>query len=258
MAAQFIDTHTHLYDEQFEKDISSTIKNGLEAGVSQFYMPNCDSGTIASMMSLADAYPEVCIPMMGVHPCYIKENFEQELAIAASWLAQRTFAAVGEIGLDYYWDTTYVAEQKKAFDIQMQWAKDHQLPIVIHTRESLSDGIAMVKAQQNGNLSGVFHCFGGTIAEAKQIIDLGFYIGIGGVVTFKNSQLSEVLTQIPLQHIVLETDAPYLAPVPYRGKRNESAYIPLIAEKLSSIYQCSVAEIAAATTLNGKTLYQSS
>lgn len=253
----FTDTHTHLYDEQFDNDREQIIQSCLRAGVTRMYLPNCDSSTIKPMLDMATRWPDQCIPMMGVHPCYIKENFRQELDIAAGWLEKQSFAAVGEIGLDYYWDTTFVPQQKEAFNIQMDWALGYNLPIVIHTRESMQDGIDMVRAKQNGQLRGIFHCFGGSAEEARQIIDLGFYLGIGGVVTFKKSTLPEVLKDISLEHIVLETDAPYLAPVPYRGKRNESAYIPLIGTKIAEIKNCSVEEVAAITTKNAEHIFGS-
>jgi TatD DNase family protein len=256
MPLSFIDTHTHLYDEQFDQDREQMVQRAIEAGVGKMYLPNCDSETIAPMMHMVDQWPEHCFPMMGVHPCYIKENYKLELEIAESWLQKGKFSAIGEIGLDYYWDKTFVAEQKEAFNLQMDWALSLQLPIVIHTRESIQDGIDMVRAKQNGNLQGIFHCFGGNGEEAKQIIDLGFYLGIGGVATFKKSSLPDVLKDISLEHIVLETDAPYLAPVPYRGKRNESSYIPIIGTKIAEIKNCSVDEVAAITNRNAERIFK--
>lgn len=255
MSLSFIDTHAHLYDEQFEEDRDEIIQRSIAAGVSKIFLPNCDSETIAPMLRMASKWPQHCFAMMGVHPCYIKENYKQELAIAEQWLGKEKFAAIGEIGLDYYWDTTFVTEQKEAFNIQMDWALQYDLPIVIHTRESMQDSIDMVRVKQNGNLKGIFHCFGGSAEEAQQIIDLGFYLGIGGVVTFKKSTLPEVLANISLDHIVLETDAPYLAPVPYRGKRNESAYIPLVAATIATIKGCTVEEVATATTNNAERIF---
>src|SRR6218665_3553762 len=211
MSVLFIDTHTHLYDEQFDQDREHIVQKAIDAGVGKMYLPNCDSGTIAPMMQMAARWPQHCFPMMGVHPCYIKENYMEELTLAESWLSKESFSAIGEIGLDYYWDKTYVTEQKEAFHIQMGWALSLDLPIVIHTRDSIQDGIDMVRARQNGNLRGIFHCFGGSAEEARQIIDLGFYLGIGGVATFKKNILDDVLKDISLEHIVLETDAPYLA-----------------------------------------------
>ena len=252
----FIDTHTHLYDEQFDNTRAADMQRALDAGVQKMYLPNCDSSTIAPMMDVVRQWPAHCLPMMGVHPCYIKENYKEELAIAEKWLHKEKFAAIGEIGLDYYWDKTFVAQQKEAFNTQMDWALEHDLSIIIHTRDSIQDGIDMVRAKQNGKLKGIFHCFGGTLEEAQQIIDLGFYLGIGGVATFKNSTLPVVLKDIALENIVLETDAPYLAPVPYRGKRNECAYIPLIAQKIAEIKNCDIAAVAKATTVNAKAIFK--
>jgi TatD DNase family protein len=252
----YIDTHTHLYDEQLATDEAEMIQRAIDAGVTKMYMPNCDSTTIDGMMHIANTYPDNCFPMMGLHPVYVKENFRDELAIVAQQLAQHKFYAVGEIGLDYYWDKTYVAQQKQAFELQIDWALQHDLPIVIHSRESLQDCIDIVRTKQNGKLKGIFHCFGGKETEAAQIIDLGFYMGIGGVVTFKNSALPEILKNIDLAYIVLETDAPYLSPVPYRGKRNESSYIPLIAQKLADIKEINVSEIARITTANAAKIFK--
>lgn len=254
----FTDTHAHLYDGRYDSDRAAMIQRSLEAGVTRIYLPNCDSETIEPMMQVVAQWPDHCFPMMGIHPCYIKENYKEELAVAEAWLQRERFAAVGEIGLDYYWDKTYVPQQKEAFNIQMDWALSLRLPIVIHTRDSMADGIALVKARQNGHLKGVFHCFGGSAEEARQIIDLGFYLGIGGVLTYKNSALPGVLKDIPLEHIVLETDAPYLTPVPHRGKRNESAYIPLIGTTIAAIKNCSLEEVATITTQNAGKLFGTS
>ncbi|MCB9046292.1 MAG: TatD family hydrolase [Chitinophagales bacterium] len=249
----FTDTHTHLYDEQLTTD--DNIQTAIDTGVTKMYMPNCDSTTIKGMMQLAEQHPQNCFPMMGVHPCYIKENYKDELAIAAEQLTQHKFYAIGEIGLDYYWDMTYKEQQIEAFATQIDWALQYDLPIVIHSRESLQDCIDIVRKKQNGKLKGIFHCFGGSLQEAQQITELGFYMGIGGVVTFKNSKLPEVLKEVDLAHIVLETDAPYLAPTPYRGKRNESSYIPLIAERLADIKQVNISVVAEATTANAAKIF---
>ncbi len=245
----FTDTHTHLYDEQLMAD-ASQIQRAIDAGVSKMYMPNCDRATIPGMLQLADQYPQNCLPMMGLHPCYVKEHYLDELALITQWLSQRRFHAVGEIGLDYYWDLTFKTQQIDAFETQIRLALQHNLPIVIHSRESTPDCIDIVRRHQNGRLKGIFHCFSGTLEEARQIIDLGFYIGIGGVVTYKKSTLPDLISQIPLDNIVLETDAPYLAPVPHRGKRNESSYIPIIAQKIAEIKNCTVSEVAAITSGN--------
>ncbi len=251
----YIDTHTHLYDEQFSEDIDSTIKKAIELGVSKMFMPNCNSETIDGMMQLSEKWPNNCIPMMGLHPCYVKEDYQKELSLVNDWLNKEQFAAVGEIGLDYHWDLTFKQQQIEAFEYQIDLALEHDLPIVIHSRSSTQDCIDIVKKKQDGNLKGVFHCFGGTLDEAKQITDLNFMLGIGGVVTFKNSKLGDIIKDIDIDHLVLETDAPYLAPTPYRGKRNESSYIPLIAEKLVDIKQMSLTDIATATTKNAEKLF---
>ncbi len=245
----FVDSHTHLYDQRLIAD-EAQLQHAIEAGVTKMYMPNCDSESIGSMLYLADKWPANCLPMMGLHPCYVKENFKAELDIIAEWLGKRKFYAVGEIGLDYHWDKTFVNQQTEAFETQIDWALQYNLPIVIHSRESTPDCIDIVKNKQNGRLKGIFHCFSGTIKEAEAIIDMGLYLGIGGVVTYKTSTLPEILKEVSLEHIVLETDAPYLAPVPYRGKRNESSYIPVIARKIAEVMNCTVEEVAEVTTAN--------
>ncbi len=252
----FIDTHTHLYDEQFDNDRAAIIEKAVAAGVSEMHLPNCDKNTIPKMMDMVAKWPQHCFPMMGLHPCYVKEDFEKELAIVAEWLTKDKFYAVGEIGLDYYWDKTFVPQQKIAFNRQMDLALMHNLPIVIHTRDSMDDGIEMVRAKQTGQLRGIFHCFGGSLEQAQAIIDVGFYLGIGGVATFKKSELRETLKSIPLEHIVLETDAPYLAPVPYRGKRNESSYIPLIAQLIADVKECALSEVETITTENANKIFR--
>ena len=250
----YIDTHSHLYDEQLIAD-ADLIPRAIRAGVTKMFMPNCNSETIVPMLEIADKWPENCMPMMGLHPCDVKQNYQEELAVVADWLATRKFFAVGEIGLDYYWDTSHKSEQLSAFELQIDLALKYDLPIVIHSRESTPDCIEMVRRKQNGQLKGIFHCFSGTAEEANEIITLGFYLGIGGVVTYKKSTLPEILKEISLSHIVLETDAPYLAPVPYRGKRNESSYIPTIAAQVALIKNCSIGEVAFATTSNAMRIF---
>lgn len=249
-----IDTHTHLYDEQLLPD-DEQINRAVAVGVVRMYMPNCDSNTIAPMLGLADKYPAQCLPMMGLHPCYVKDDYEQELSVVAQWLKERKFWAIGEIGLDYYWDMTWKEQQKQAFEYQIDLALQNELPIVIHSRESTADCISIVDSKQNGRLKGIFHCFSGTVEEAIAITQLGFCLGIGGVVTYKKSLLPEILRAVPLNHIVLETDAPYLAPVPYRGKRNESSYIPIITAKVAEVYNMPVDEVARATTANAARVF---
>lgn len=254
---EIIDTHTHLYLEEFQSDIEDVIARAKSEGVSRFYLPNVDSSSIADLLKLEEKHPE-CIAMMGLHPCYVKENVADELKLVEEWLDKRPFAAVGEIGLDYYWDKTFIAEQKDAFRQQINWASELTLPIVIHSRDSMQDCIDIVRDHQNGKLRGIFHCFGGTVEEAKQIIDLGFLMGIGGVVTYKKSGLSEILSSIPLAHLVLETDAPYLTPVPFRGKRNEPSYLKYIVSKMAEALNISAEEVARQTTLNAQKLFGSS
>lgn len=250
----FIDTHTHLYDERLMAD-RDQVQRAIDAGVTKMYMPNCDSSTIEGMLAFTDQWPINCLPMMGVHPCYVKENYKDELALVADWLQKRNFCAVGEIGLDYYWDTTFKTQQQEAFEMQIDLALQHNLPIVIHSRESTADCIATVRKKQNGKLKGIFHCYSGTLEEAKQVVELGFYLGIGGVVTYKTSTLPEIIREVTLNNIVLETDAPYLAPVPYRGKCNQSAYIPVIAEKIAEVTGLPVEEVARITTRNAEKVF---
>lgn len=251
----FTDTHTHLYDEQFKEDRDQTIKAAIEAGITKMYLPNCDSTTLEGMLELSKQHPENCFPMMGLHPCYVKADNTAELKLVADELATGKYYGVGEIGLDYYWDKTYTKQQIEAFEYQIDLALQHDLPIIIHSRDSLQDGIDIVRKKQNGRLKGIFHCFGGNEQEAQQIIDCGFYMGIGGVVTFKNSTLPQVLKNISLEHLVLETDAPYLAPTPFRGKRNESSYITLIAEKLAEIKERALEDVARITTDNATKVF---
>lgn len=251
----FTDTHTHLYDEQLSPDEAEMIQRALDAGVQKMYMPNCDSSTIEGMLRIAAAYPQHCYPMIGLHPCYVKENYKEELALVVEQLATGKFYAVGEIGLDYYWDLSFKEQQIEAFKHQIDQALQYQLPIVIHSRESLLDCIDIVREKQNGKLKGIFHCFSGNEEEALQIVELGLFLGIGGVLTFKNSKLPDAIKNISLNNIVLETDTPYLAPAPYRGKRNESSYIPIIAEKLAEIKQLSIGQIAEITTYNSDKIF---
>lgn len=251
----WIDTHAHIYAEQFQKDLDTCISRAKDAGLSSILMPNIDIKSIEPMLQLEKDYPGYCIPIMGLHPCAVKENFEDDLAIIKKWLDQRDFIAVGEIGIDLYWDKTFFEQQVEAFKIQCQWAIERDVPIVIHARDSMSELIQVVSEIKTEKLRGVFHCFGGTVEEANQIIDLGFYLGIGGVATFKKAGLDQVLPHIDAKHLIMETDCPYLAPVPYRGKRNECSYIPIIGEKVASYTDYSIEEIAAATTANAQNLF---
>jgi TatD DNase family protein len=250
-----IDTHTHLYVEEFKNDIAAVIERAGQAGVKKFYLPNIDGDSVIDLLALEEQFPHCCVAMMGLHPCSVKEDYQQELETMQHWISKRKFAAVGEIGLDYYWDKTFIAEQKLAFHAQIEWALEYDLPIVIHSRDSLQDCIDMVKQHQKGNLKGIFHCFGGSIEEAKQIMGLNFLMGIGGVVTYKKSGLADVLKQIPLSSIVLETDAPYLTPVPFRGKRNEPAYLEYVIKAIAESKGLSKDEVIEQTTLNAENLF---
>jgi TatD DNase family protein len=252
-----IDTHTHLYLEDFSEDISQIIQRSRQAGVQKLYLPNIDSSSINNMLELEQQFPGICIAMMGLHPCSVNDNYLQQLNIIKEWLDQRPFAAVGETGLDYYWDKTFIDQQKLAFQQQIEWALAFDIPIVIHSRDSLQDCIDMIRQNQKGKLRGIFHCFGGTPEEARQIMDLNFLMGIGGVVTYKKSGLADVLQSIPLSALVLETDAPYLTPVPFRGKRNEPAYLKYIIDAIAEAKNCTAEEIAEATTINAQKLFGS-
>ena len=251
-----IDTHAHLYSEEFQVDIDLVMDRAQKAGVSKMYLPAIDSSETESMLALEQRFPGVCIAMMGLHPCYVKENVTAELAHVKSWLVKRDFVAIGEIGLDFYWDKTFTNQQYEAFDIQMQWALELNRPIVIHTRNAMQETINRVKPFAQKGLKGIFHCFSGSAESAKQIIDLGFLLGIGGVITYKNAGLPEVLENVSLEHIVLETDAPYLTPVPFRGKRNESSYLSYIITKLAEVKGISEEEVARITTLNAEMIFQ--
>jgi TatD DNase family protein len=253
----WIDTHAHLYGKEFNQDRPAMITRALEIGVHKLLLPNIDSHSIEGMLALEEAFPGQCYAMMGLHPCYVDEHVESQMALVREWLAKRPFIAVGEIGLDFYWDKTHAALQHQVFREQLQLSKQYQLPVVIHSRESTRQCIDEVKSLQDGSLSGVFHCFSGTLEEAREVIDLGFYLGIGGVVTFKKSGLDKIVEEIDMQHIILETDAPYLAPVPYRGKRNESAYIPLIGQTIANVKNLKIEDVAAITTSNALKLFKS-
>ncbi|MFT4202693.1 MAG: TatD family hydrolase [Chitinophagaceae bacterium] len=251
-----IDSHSHPYVEEFSEDRDAMLQRARQAGISKIYMPAIDSTTHGAMLDLEKAYPGFCIAMMGLHPCSVNGQYEKELDIVYQYLLQRPFAAIGEIGLDYYWDKSTVDLQKKVFNQQMQWALDLGLPIVIHARESTMDCVAMVKPFSDKGLHGIFHCFGGSAEEAKAIVGLGFLLGIGGVFTFKKANMPENLKDIGIEHIVLETDAPYLAPVPYRGKRNESAYLPYILNAISEAKGIDMETIADVTTKNAENLFK--
>ncbi len=252
---KLIDTHCHLYTQEFDEDRDAMIKRAENENVERFYLPAIDSETTLALLHLEAQYPNQCFAMMGLHPCYVKENYEEELRNVETWLAKRKFAAIGEIGLDFYWDTSFTTQQYHAFKIQIQWAKQYQLPIVIHSRNATDECIAVVKEIAGNSITGIFHCFGGTIEQAHAIIEMGFYLGIGGVITYKNAGLAEVVQQLPLSTLVLETDSPYLSPTPHRGKRNESSYLPLVAAKIATVKNTTIEEVAAVTTANAEKIF---
>jgi len=251
-----IDTHAHIYLSQFEQDLEETISRSRVSGVNHVYMPNVDGSTIDDMMEVEEKYRGYCTAMMGLHPCSVNKNFENELYLVEEWIGKRNFAAIGEIGTDLYWDTSTFKYQQEAFTIQVSWAIEKKLPVVIHCRESLDQTLDLLEPFAGQHITGVFHCFTGTNEQAERITALGFYLGIGGVVTFKNSGLDQTLLDIPIEHLVLETDSPYLAPAPFRGKRNEPAYMPHILNKLSEIYHKPPEEVDDITTRNANKLFE--
>jgi TatD DNase family protein len=256
-----IETHAHIYDEQFGQDRNAMLERAFSAGIKQIWMPNCDHETIDGMLALEKKYPEVCHAMMGVHPCYVKENFEEELNVVEQWLEHRKFILIGEIGLDFYWDLTFVTQQEEVFLRQLALAKKYNLPICIHSRNSKNNEhnailrcIELIKQFGWEDLRGIFHCFSGNLEEAQKIIEINFLLGIGGVATFKNGGMDTILPHIDLKHIVLETDSPYLAPVPHRGKRNEVVYIGLVARRIAEIKAIDFDEVVQQTTQNALSL----
>ncbi len=252
----FTDTHTHLYSSKFDNDRDEVIKNCIDKGINRLFMPNIDSSYIDKMMNLAKKYPQNCFPMMGLHPTAIKKNYTQELAIVEEWLTKFNFCAIGEIGIDLYWDKTFLPEQQEAFQIQIKLAKKYNIPFVIHCRNAFNEVFEILDELNDDKMKGLFHCFTGNIQQAKRIIDYGnFKLGIGGIVTFKNAGLAEVVEQIDLKHLVLETDAPYLAPTPFRGKRNESTFLINIAEKIANIHQTNIELVAKITTKNSVEIF---
>lgn len=251
-----IDTHSHLYLKQFAEDREAVLQRAYDQGVEKIFLPSIDSSVLEDMLKLEAEQDGKCYAMMGLHPCSVKDNYKKELDIVHEWLDRRYFCAVGEIGMDLYWDKTFVKEQEEAFIIQLNWAVAFDIPIVIHSRSATDEIINILKKEQKPGLRGIFHCFGGSIEQAKAIIDLGFYLGIGGVVTFKNAGLAEIIKDIDLEHIVLETDAPYLAPVPYRGKRNESAYIYHVAQHIAKLKELDYKTVSQITTENALKIFE--
>ncbi|MEQ8907521.1 TatD family hydrolase [Ekhidna sp.] len=250
-----IDTHAHIYLEHFSEDIDAVIERALDKGIKKILLPNIDSTSIASMLELEEKYPDICYPMMGLHPCSVKEDFEKELQLVEEWLNKRSFLGVGEMGTDLYWDKTFWEQQKEAFHFQCELALKYDLPIVIHCRETIDETIELVSQYEGKGLKGVFHCFTGTIDQGKKITGFGFYLGLGGVSTFKNGGMDQVIPHMDRSKIILETDSPYLTPTPYRGKRNEPAYVDLVANKVAEYLQLTKEELDKMTTANANALF---
>ncbi len=250
------DTHTHLYLNAFDEDRKEVIQSGIDKGIRFMLLPNIDRTSINGMLQLCQEFPDNCFPMMGLHPTSVKENYKEELALVEKELQTGKYIAVGEIGMDLYWDKTFQKEQKEAFQQQIRLALKHELPIAIHQRDSYEEIMEALEEIDTDGLTGVFHCFTGTKEQAEKIIGMGFYLGIGGVLTFKNSKLDEVIKEIDLKHLLLETDSPFLAPAPYRGKRNESAFVKLVARKLAEVKEMEINEVAEQTSLNARKLFK--
>ncbi|WP_209330601.1 TatD family hydrolase [Lunatimonas salinarum] len=251
----FIDTHAHVYSHKFDDDREPMILRSLENGVKRIYMPNIDLESVEPMLALEAKFPGVCVPTIGLHPCDVNPDFEVVLGQMKQWMERRDFAAIGETGIDLYWDKAYLEEQREALRMQAVWAKTKQWPIILHCRESMDETIEVIGEVYDRRLTGIFHCFSGTLAQANKVREMGFYLGIGGTVTYKNSGVAEIVKQIGLDSVVLETDAPYLAPVPFRGKRNSPEHIPVIAKHLSEILGCELAEVAEKTTYNALSVF---
>ncbi len=252
----FIDTHTHLYLEEFDTDREAMLQRAFEAGVTHLFLPNIDEQSVAPMEQMRAQHPDRCFPMMGLHPCSVKADYEEVLERLKQQLDTRKYYAIGETGIDLYWDRTFIAEQKLAFRAQISWAKNYDLPLVIHARDSFPEILEILDELNDTTLRGIFHCFTGTAQQAQHILNYGgFKLGIGGVLTYKNAGLDKTLASVSPEALLLETDSPYLAPVPYRGKRNESAYVKRVAERLAEVYSCSLEEIAAITTRNARALF---
>lgn len=250
-----IDTHAHIYASEFDNDREQVVERALAQGIDKILLPNIDLESIKPMLETEAQFPEVCRSMMGLHPCYVDADIEQTLATVRAWFEKHDFIAVGEIGIDLYWDKTFKAEQEMAFVTQLGWAKELNLPVVIHTRDSIEETLTLLRQEQDGSLRGVFHCFGGSAEEAQAINELGFHLGIGGVSTFKNGGMDKVIPNLNMDYVILETDCPYLAPVPHRGKRNEPAYTQLVAQRVADLREMSIEEVDQVTTHNANTLF---
>jgi TatD DNase family protein len=249
-----IDTHAHIYYDDLYSNIESVLQQCDEAGVKKIYMPNVDSSSLETMLDLERRFPDKCFAMIGIHPCSIKEDYKKELDLVESWLSKRKFVAVGEIGIDYYWSRNYDQQQEEAFNFQLDLALKYDLPVSIHSRDSLDAVVRILEGRQQP-VKGILHCFTGNIQQAQRLIEMGLFLGIGGVVTFKNSGLDKVVEQLSVEHLVLETDSPYLAPVPYRGKPNSPVYLKLVAEKISEIKKIQLEEVGRITTFNAQKIF---
>lgn len=252
---KLIETHAHIYAKEFKDDIDEVIENSRNNFIDKIYMPNIDHISIDGMLELEHKYPDFCIPMMGLHPCSVKKDFEKELYLVEDWLKKRKFIAIGETGIDLYWDKKLFSYQQEAFKIQLALAKQYNIPVIIHCRESFNETISLVEEMADEGLTGVFHCFNGSLEDAKRVEKIGFYLGIGGVATFKNGGLDKVLPDMGLENVILETDSPYLSPAPHRGKRNEPSYIKIVANKVAELCDKDVEEVASITTHNASKLF---
>ncbi|MGV8136326.1 MAG: TatD family hydrolase [Mangrovibacterium sp.] len=251
-----VDTHSHIYSEDFNNDLEEVIQRAFENDVRKIVLPNIDSSSVKKMLNLADKYPQICYPLIGLHPTSVNEDYEEELELIEFWIGKRKFYGIGEVGIDLYWDKTFIGEQTNAFRRQVVLAKKYGLPVVVHVRESFDEVYAVLQDEKDDSLKGVFHSFTGTAEQARLITDLGFKLGINGIITFKNNGLDQVIPKIDPSHILLETDSPYLTPVPFRGKRNESSYLVYVAQKVAEIYQLSVAELTRITAKNAENLFK--
>ena len=252
----YIDTHAHLYLEQFTEDIQEVLDKSKNSGVEKIFLPNINSDTIEAMNQLAFDNPDFCYPMIGLHPCYVKENYKEELLRLEEELTNRTYFGIGETGIDLYWDVTHKKQQIEAFEFQIELAKQYQLPIIIHSRDCLDLTLDIIESNQNGHLTGIFHCFNGDKAQCKRAADMGFHMGLGGVITFKKANLGEMVSYAPQEYLLLETDSPYLSPTPHRGKRNESSFLPLVAMKVAEFRAQPVIGVRDYTTFNAEKLFK--
>lgn len=250
-----IDTHSHIYSTDFKQDLDEVIQRAYSNDVRKIILPNIDSSSVKNLLNLVDTYPHICIPLMGLHPTSVNHDYQEELQVVEYWLKKRKFYGIGEIGIDLYWDKSFLDEQIHAFRFQLDLARQNKLPVVIHVRDSFDEVFQVIQEMNDDQLTGVFHSFSGTIEQAQKIIDAGFKIGVNGIITFKKSGLDEIIRQIDLSNLMLETDSPYLTPTPFRGKRNESSYLVYIAQKIADLHQMTVGDVTKITTENARKLF---